>query len=147
VTVEAGPFGRRPLPAGFPADRPRPPVIAESRDPFADLRIVEALAQLERGREVRIDDLVDRLNAAHLDWLFPRSVVVAALVALQANWMADYRSGSGILLDAGDRGDVLTVQDTARMDPWLVGQAERLAAEAQEALRSFARRDTAYGGG
>ncbi len=147
MTAEPGPFGRRPLPAGFPVDPPRPPVIAETGDPFAGLRIVEALAQLERGREVRVDDLVDRLNAAHLDWLFPRTVVVAALVALQANWMADYRSGSGILLEGGERGDTLQVQDTARMDPWLVGQADRLAAEAREALRAFARRDTAFGGG
>ena len=147
MTGDPGPFGRRPLPAGFPVDPLHPPVIAETRDPFAGLRIIEALAQLERDREVRIDDLVDRLNAAHLDWLFPRPVVVAALVALQANWMADYRSGSGILLEGGERGDVLTVQDTARMDPWLVGQADRLAAEAREALRTFARRDTAFGGG
>ncbi len=147
MTADAAPFDRRPLPAGFPADRPQPPVIAESGDPFAALRVIDAVARLERGREVRIDHLVDRLNAAHLDWVFPKPAVIDALIALQANWTADYRSGSGILVDEGDRGATLTVEDTSRMDPWLVAQAERLAAECREALRAFARRDTPFGGG
>ena len=147
MTAETGALDRRPLPPGFPADRPQPPVIAESGDPFAGLRILDALARLERGREVRLDDLVDRLNAAHLDWLFPRPVVVDALIALQANWHADYRSGSGIVLDEGQRGATVLVEDTSKMDPWLVAQAERLAQSCRETLRAFARRDTAFGGG
>ena len=102
--LDPSPRGRRPLPAGFPEERPRPPVIAESDDPFAALRVIEALAQMERGRLVRIDDLVDRLNAAHLDWLFTRRVVVDVLVALQANWMTDYRNSSGIVLEDGPQG-------------------------------------------
>jgi hypothetical protein len=145
--TDRGLLDARPLPPGFPVDRPHPPVVAESGDPFAGLRIVDALARLERGTEVRIDDLVDRLNAANLDWLFPRAVVVDALIALQANWMADYRSGTGILIDEGERGPTVTIEETSRMDPWLVAQAERLSAECREALRSFARRDTAFGGG
>ncbi len=147
VTADTGALDRRPLPAGFPVDRPHPPVIAESGDPFAAIRVLDALARLDRGREVRLEDLVDRLNAAHLDWLFPRAVVVDAVIALQANWMADYRSGSGILLDEGERGATLTVEETPRMDPWLVAQAERLAAQCREVLWAFARRDTAFGGG
>ena len=147
MTTDTGALDRRPLPPGFPVDRPHPPVIAESGDPFAAIRVVDALARLERGRAVRVDDLVDRLNAANLDWLFPRAVVVDALISLQANWASDYRSGSGILLDEGERGAALSVEDTPRMDPWLVGQAERLAAECREALRAFARRDTPFGGG
>jgi hypothetical protein len=147
VIPETGPLDRRPLPPGFPGERPQPPVIAESGDPFAGLRIIDAVARLERGREVRLDDLVDRLNAVHLDWLFPRQVVVDALIALQANWQADYRSGSGIVLDDGARGATVRVEDTSKMDPWLVAQAERLARECREALRAFARRDTPFGGG
>jgi type IV pilus biogenesis protein CpaD/CtpE len=147
VTAEPGAPDRRPLPPGFPAERPQPPVIAESNDPFASLRILEAVARLERGREIRVDELVDRLNAANLDWLFERAVVVDALIALQANWMADYRSGTGIVLDEGDRGATIVVEDTSRMDPWLVGQAERLAAACRETLRAFARRDSAFGSG
>jgi hypothetical protein len=147
VTAETGPLDRRPLPPGFPGERPQPPVIAESGDPFAGLRIIDAVARLERGREVRLDDLVDRLNAVHLDWLFPRPVVVDALIALQANWQADYRSGSGIVVEEGERGATVQVEDTSKMDPWLVAQAERLARACRETLRAFARRDTAFGGG
>lgn len=147
MTTEPGAFDRRPLPPGFPVDRPHPPVIAESGDPFAALRILDALARLERGREIRVDDLVDRLNAAHLDWLFPRAAVIDALIAFQANWQADYRSGTGIVLDEGARGATVLVEDTSRMDPWLVAQADRLAASCREMLRAFARRDTAFGGG
>jgi hypothetical protein len=147
VTEETGPLDRRPLPPGFPTDRPHPPVIAESADPFASLRIIDAVARLERGREIRLDDLVDRLNAAHLDWLFPRPVVVDALIALQANWQADYRSGSGIVLDEGERGATVRVEDSSKLDPWLVAQAERLARDCRETLRAFARRDSAFGGG
>ncbi len=147
MTAGTGALDRRPLPPGFPAERPHPPVIAESGDPFGSLRILDALARLERGPDVRVDDLVDRLNAANLDWLFPRAVVVDALIALQANWHADYRSGSGIVLEEGERGATIRVEDTPKMDPWLIAQAERLAAECRESLRAFARRDTAFGGG
>jgi hypothetical protein len=147
VTADTGPFDRRHLPPGFPTERPTPPVIAESGDPFARLRVLDAIARLERGRDVRLDDLVDRLNAGNLDWVFPRAVVIDALVALQANWTADYRSGSGILLEEGERGATLLVEDTTRMDPWLVAQAERLAAECRETLLAFAHRDVPFGGG
>ena len=100
----------------------------------------------EVGAEA-LDDLVDRLIATHVDCLFSRAVVADALVALQANWMADYRNASGIQLEDGDRGPTVTLEDSTRVDPWLVSQAERLAAACREALRDFARRDTAYGGG
>lgn len=118
-----------------------PPIVAESGDPFALLRIVDVLARIERGRAVRIDDLVDALNARHLDWLFPRSVVVDALVALQANWLADYRNGAGFEIEDGDYGATLLLEDSTRVDPWLVSQAQRQAAACRAALREFARRD------
>jgi hypothetical protein len=147
VTSEPAPGARRPLPAGFPEDRPRPPVIAESGDPFAALRVIEAVARLERGAPVRIDDLVDRLNAANVDWLFTRRVVVDALVALQANWMADYRNASGIVLADADRGPVVTIEDSSRVDPWLVQQARRQERACREALDAFARRDDPFASG
>ena len=140
-------LGRRPLPAGFPEERPRPPVIAESGDPFAALRVIEAVAQMERGRPARIDDLVDRLNAAYLDWLFTRRVVVDVLVALQSNWMADYRNASGIVLDDGERGPVVTLEDSSRVDPWIVQQAQREVRACREALDAFARRDDPFASG
>jgi hypothetical protein len=147
VTIDPGPAARRPLPAGFPEELLRPPVVAESGDPFAALRIVEAVARMERGSPVRIDELVDRLNAAHLDWLFTRRVVVDALVALQANWMADYRNASGIVLDDGERGPVVTLEDSSRVDPWLVQQARRADRACREALDAFARRDDPFASG
>ena len=53
------------------------------------------VARLERGRPIRIADIVDRLNATYLDWLFTDRVVVDALLQLQTNWMADYRNARG----------------------------------------------------
>src|SRR5664279_1406744 len=104
--------------AGMPTDFPAPPVIAESDDPFTTLRVIDAVARLDRGRPVRLEALVDRLNAAHLDWLFTRDVVVSVLVTLQANWMADYRNASGIVLDEGPGGATVLLEDSSRVDPW-----------------------------
>ncbi len=137
----AGGLRLRPAPPGLPRSFAAPPVVAESGDPFAVARIVDVVARLERGRPARLDDVVDALNAHHLDWLFDRAVVLDALIALQANWMADYRNASGIVLDDGPLGPTLTLEDSPRVDPWIVGQAERAAAACREALAEFARRD------
>jgi hypothetical protein len=145
--IDPSAVGRRMLPAGFPEERPSPPIIAESGDPFAALRVIEAAARMERGRQVRVDDLVDRLNAAHLDWLFTRRVVVDVLVSLQANWMTDYRNASGIVLEDGERGPVVTLEDTSRVDPWIVRQAQREVRACREALDAFARRDDPFTSG
>jgi hypothetical protein len=147
MTIEPGAPGRRPVPAGMPTDLPAPPVVAESGDHFAAVRIIDAVARMDRGRPVRVDDLVDRLNATHVDWLFSRRVVVDLLVALQANWMADYRNSSGIVLADGPRGPEVTLEDSSRVDPWIVQQAQRELRACREALDEFARRDTPFGGG
>jgi hypothetical protein len=135
------------MPIGFPAERPAPPVIAESSDPFTSLRVVEAVARMDRGRPVAIDRLVAHLNAAHLDWLFARDVVVSVLVVLQANWMADYRNTSGIVLEDGPGGATVQIEDSSRVDPWIVRQALREEARCREALDEFARRDRLATGG
>ncbi len=137
----------RPVPGGFPSERPVPPVVAEAGDPFAALRVLDAVARMERGRPVALDALVAHLDAAHLDWLFPRGVVVAVLVALQANWMTDYRNASGIVLAEGPGGATVQLEDSPRVDPWLVRQALRVAGECREALDEFARRDRLATGG
>ncbi len=147
LTAEPGVIGNRPAPDGMPDACIQPPTIAEAGDPFSALRIVDLVARIDRGRPVRVDDLVDRLNALHLDWLFTRAVVVDALVSLQANWMADYRNASGIVLEEGPAGPTLTLEDSSRVDPWIVGQAQREAAECRRALDAFARRDHIAGGG
>ena len=68
-----GAIALRAAPPGMPATDLQPPVLAESGDPFTALRVIDLVARLERGRPVRLDDLVDQLNAAHLDWLFTRA--------------------------------------------------------------------------
>jgi hypothetical protein len=124
-----------------------PPVVAESGDPFAALRVVDLVARLERGRPISLAAIVDRLNATYLDWLFEPRVVADALVQLQANWLTDYRNTSGLDLDDGPSGATLTVEDSTRVDPWIARQAQRLAAACREALADFARRDRRTGDG
>jgi hypothetical protein len=137
----------RDAPAGLPDSDLRPPVIAESGDPFAAARVVALLARIERGRPVRIVDIVDRLNAIHLDWMFSSDVIVQTIVQLQANWMADYRNSSGIVVDEGDYGPTVEIEDSSRVDPWIVRQAERVVAEGRERLDAFSRLDRAAGEG
>lgn len=137
----------RPSPAGLPEPDLAPPVIAESGDPFAELRVLALVARIERGRPVRVDDVVDALNARNLDWLFERAVVTDVLVALQANWMADYRNASGIVLDDGPYGPTVAIEDSPRVDPWIVRQAERAAAACRAVLAEFGRRDGVNGPG
>ena len=128
-------------------DALRPPVIAESGDPFAAVRIVAAVARLPRGLGVPIRELVDRLNAEHGDWLFEARVVVDALVQLQSNWMTDYRNTTGIVLEDGPAGATLTIEDSTRVDPWIARQLEREAARCREVLAAFSRRDRIAGEG
>ncbi|MBA2718272.1 MAG: hypothetical protein H0U52_03365 [Chloroflexi bacterium] len=137
----------RPAPAGLPEPTLAPPVVAESDDPFTTHRVVALLARLERGRPVRIADVVDRLNATYLDWLFPAAVVADVAVSLQANWMTDYRNSSGIVLEDGPYGATIEIEDSSRVDPWIVRQAEREAAACRERLAAFSRLDRPTGEG
>jgi hypothetical protein len=146
-TVTPGLGALRPAPAGLPDADLAPPVVGESNDPFTTLRVVHLIARLERGRPIRIADIADRLNATHLDWIFPPDVVADVAVALQSNWMADYRNGSGILLEDGPYGPTIAIEDSSRVDPWIVRQAERERAACRERLAAFSRLDRANGEG
>ena len=137
----------RPAPAGLPDPNLQPPTIAESGDPFATLRILDLLARIDRGRPIRLSDIVDRLNATYLDWLFTTRVVADAVVQLQTNWMADYRNASGIAIEDGPVGPTVEIEDSSRVDPWIVRQTEREAAACREALAEFSRRDRPTGEG
>jgi hypothetical protein len=137
----------RPAPEGLPSHDLRPPVIAESRDPFTAAHVVDLVARLPRGRALSISAVVDRLNATFPDWLFEPRVVVDVLVQLQANWMSDYRNTTGIVLDDEPAGPTLTIEDSTRVDPWIVRQAEREIARCREVLAAFARRDRIAGEG
>ncbi|MFL5679884.1 MAG: hypothetical protein ACJ77B_04725 [Chloroflexota bacterium] len=140
-TATPGLSGLRPSPDGMPDPNIQPPTIAESGDPFTAVRVIALLARIERGRAVRLADIVDRLNATYLDWIFTTAVVADVALQLQANWMADYRNSSGIVLDDGAYGPTIAIEDTPRVDPWIVSQAQREAVAARERLAEFSRRD------
>jgi len=146
-TTSAGLSGLRSAPVGLPDAVHRPPTIAESNDPFSASRVIDLVARLERGRPVRIADLVDRLNASHLDWLFSQAVVLDALLQLQVNWMADYRNSGGVVIEDGLLGATVAIEDSSRVDPWIVRQAERIDAECRALLAEFSRRDHGTGDG
>ena len=147
ITAAPGVLGDRPAPTGLPDPRIQPPTIAEAGDPFAAVRVIDLVARLDRGRPIRVDDVVDQLNATYTDWLFTRAVVADALIVLQANWMADYRNASGIELEEGPYGLAVTIEDSSRVDPWIAGQAQRAAATCRQQLDDFARRDRVATGG
>jgi hypothetical protein len=136
----------RPAPTDLPDPDIAPPTIGESGDPFTTLRVLDLVARLERGRPQRLADMADRLDATYLDWLFPVPVVTDVLIQLQADWMADYRNSSGIVLEDGPTGPTVTIEDTSRVDPWIVRQAQRAAADCTERLAEFSRRDRPSGG-
>jgi hypothetical protein len=124
---------------GLPDPNIRPPTLAEAGDPFAALRVAHLVARAPRGSAVRLRDLVDRLNAEYLDWSFTRPVVVAVLVQLQSNWIADFRTQQGFDLSDGPAGEELTIEDSSRVEAWLVRQVDRYAVESRKRLDSFAR--------
>ena len=137
----------REAPVGLPHPDLAPPVVAEARDPFTALRVIHLLALIERGRPIRLADIVDRLNASYLDWIFPAPVVADVAVGLQSNWMADYRNGSGIEIQDGSYGTTITIEESSRVDPWIVRQAERQRAACLDRLAAFSRLDRADGEG
>lgn len=123
---------------GLPDPNLVPPTVAEVGDPFAALRVVHLLAKMPRGVPVRLRDIVDRLNAEYRDWSFTRPVVAAAVLQLQANWTADYRTAEGISVSDDAAGGTVIIEDSSRVDPWIVRQVERLAGTCHERLRAFA---------
>jgi hypothetical protein len=141
ATIGLGPL--RQAPDGLPDPAISPPVIAEADDPFTAIRIIDLVARLERGRPIRLSDVVDRLNATWLDWLFTVPVVADVVVQLQSNWMSDYRNGSGIVVEDGPLGPTLALEDSSRVDPWIVRQAQREAVSCTRRLAEFSRREPA----
>jgi hypothetical protein len=129
----------------MPADLPAPPVVAESGDPFANLRVVDLVARLPRDMAITLSAIVAELNARHVDWLFEPRVVADALLQLQANWMADYRNTSGIVIEDGPAGPTLAIEDSTRVDPWIARQAQRLASACAAILDDFSRRERTTG--
>ena len=135
----------RDAPPGMPDPDVAPPVVAELGDPFTMLRVIDLVARVPRGHPIDLRAIVHRLNATHLDWLFPERVVADALLQLAANWAADYRSTGGIVVEDGSSGATITVEDSSRVDPWIVRQAQRTAVACREALLDFSQRDRVTG--
>jgi hypothetical protein len=73
--------------------------------------------------------------------------VADVALQLQANWMTDYRNSSGIVVDDGPLGPSVAIEDSSRVDPWIVRQAQRMAAACTERLAEFSRRDRLTSGG
>jgi hypothetical protein len=86
------------------------------------------------------------LDATYLDWLFPVAVIADVLIQLQADWMTDYRNSAGLVIDDGPAGPYLTIEDSSRVDPWIVRRAQRAAADCTERLAEFSLRDHPSGG-
>jgi len=126
---------------GLPDPTIAPPVVAEAGDPFSHLRVVHLLARAPRGERIRVRDIADHLDVDYHDWSFSPGVVVAAIVQLRANWLTDYRNSDGIVLSEGPAGPELEIEDSSRVDPWMLRQAERLRAACEERLRVFATED------
>jgi len=145
ATIGLGPL--RPAPPGMPDPSIAPPVVAEAGDPFSSVRVIDLVARLERGTSIRLADVVDRLNAIYLDWLFTVPVVADVALQLQGNWMTDYRNTSGIVVDDGPLGPTLAIEDSSRVDPWIARQAQREATRCTERLSEFSRRDRPFAGG
>jgi hypothetical protein len=145
ATIGLGPL--RPAPPDMPDPSIAPPVVAETGDPFTSIRVIDLVARLERGRPIRLADIVDRLNATYLDWLFTMPVVADVALQLQANWMTDYRNSSGIVVEDGAFGPTLAIEDSSRVDPWIARQAQREATRCTERLSEFSRRDRPFAGG
>lgn len=139
ATIGLGPL--RLAPSGMPEPTLTPPTIGEAGDPFTALRVIDLFARIERGGPIRLADLADRLNATYLDWHFSVPVIADIALQLHANWMADYRNSSGIVVEDGPTGPTLTIEDSTRVDPWIVRQAHRTAADCTERLAEFSRRD------
>jgi hypothetical protein len=146
-TAAPGLGSLRPAPTGLPDPNIQPPTIAESGDPFTALRVIDLLARVERGAPARLVDIAERLNATYTDWIFPAEAVADVVLQLQVNWMADYRNSSGIVLDDDAYGPTVTIEDSSRVDPWIVRQAQREAAACRERLAEFSRRDRVHGDG
>jgi len=145
MSIAHAPLELRPAPAGLPEPDLEPPVVAEIGDPFAALRVVGLVARMPRGRPLLVDDLVDRLNAVHLGWLFDRAVVTGVLLQLQSNWLVDYRNSDGIEIEDGPLGPSVRLEDSPRVDPWLVRQAVGIRSACEAALVEFSRRDRVTG--
>ena len=123
----------RVAPAGLPDVDLQPPTIAESGDPFSTARILHLVARLERGRPIRLDDIVAASTRPISTGCSTARVVADALVALQANWLSDYRNASGIVVEDGPYGPAVTIEDSSRVDPWIVRQVAREVAECRTA--------------
>ena len=61
--------------------------------------------------------------------------------------MADYRNASGIVLEDGPYGPTIEIEDSSRVDPWIVRQARARGCRVPRRLAAFSRLDRPAGEG
>lgn len=125
--------------AELPDPNLHPPTVAASGDPFSALRVVHLLVRLAQGRAIPLAEIVARLNAEYPDWSFSKRVVADVIGQLRANWISDYRTVEALDVEETPSGPTLEIEDSPRARRWLIEQAWRFAAAAQEELAEFAR--------
>ena len=93
----------RPSRPARPGDHP--PNVGETGDPFTALRVID-LARPPRARPARSGSLTSPIGSTRRTstGCFPCRSSPTSLLQLQANWMADYRNSSGIVIEDGPSG-------------------------------------------
>ena len=109
--------------------------------------MIHLLARIERGRPVRIADIVDRLNSTYLDWIFPPAVVADVAVRSRRTGCPTTGTARASCSRTGPYGATIAIEDCSRVDPWIVRQAERERAACRERLAAFSRLDRTSGEG
>ena len=100
-----GTLGLRRPPAGLPDAELQPPTIAAAGDPFTAARVIRLVApgSSVADRSGSTTSSLPSMRAISTGPSAP-AVVTDVLLQLQANWMADYRNGSGIVVEDGPYG-------------------------------------------
>ena len=136
ATIGLGPT--RPAPDGLPDPDITPPTIAEAGDPFTTVRVIDLLARLERGTP---DPTRRHRRSPRRD--LPR-------LAVQRPGRRRRRAPAPGELDGRlpqrlrhrhrrrpARRRPSTIEDSSRVDPWIVRQAQRAAAAVYRAAGRF----------
>ena len=126
ATIGLGPAAAGAGRHARPGDRRRR-TSARAGDPFTAVRVIDLLARVERGRPIRLADIADRLerDAISTGCSRCRSSRTSRSSSRRTGWpiTATARASS---IEDGPTGPTLTIEDSSRVDPWIVRQAQRV---------------------
>ena len=90
-----------------------------------------------------------RTGVAALAKRLPPRITLAIILGIVAFGMAAIAYGywPGIMIDDGPHGATIAIEDSSRVDPWIVRQARRMSAACTERLTEFSRLDRMTSGG